>query len=567
MKSSLTMTMIVCTVLLLSSVMTINPIQAEEHNTLIIAGHTGTARTFMNLAGYDVSAQYVQANIYNGLLAMAGDRSTIKYDLAESVDVSDDAKTYTLHLVSNAKWHDGVPFTSADVKFTLEGIIENEFGHASALKGVASIETPDDHTVKITLRESDSTFTGKLASHPILFIIPKHIYEGTDWTENPAQRQPIGTGPFKFVENVEGSHVTLVAYDEYHGGRPAVDTLVFRETSDASQVSILLERGDVDYSIIPAPPGEIGRLAEVPHLSLQTGGLPYGALIGFQIGEGPTADPMVRRAIILAIDRDEILRKVFRGFGGVSDSPVDYRSFGWARNPDVVLPAYDPDEAERLLDEAGYKEGSDGKRFSIPISTFKGFWDKVPPVIKEQLSVVGIEVDVQILDIGTLQPKLESGDFQGAYVYAGYGQADPGVAWEIQYALGGRFNFPEYNNPRVNELFKLGAQTSDQEQRKQYYYEIQTILSEDTPSVLLTTSMNPHIYNNKWTGFFFQPDIEMTVNWQRFEKVRLVTEPAADPVDAVTDNTTIIILVGAAAAIIVVALVFRKKIPILRKAS
>jgi peptide/nickel transport system substrate-binding protein len=152
---------------------------------------------------------------------------TIIPDLAESWEVSDDASVYTFHLRENAVWHDGTPVTSKDVKWTFEKVVEWKGFQWAIYAGIDSIEEIDDKTVKITLQAPNGGFLYMMGSWYSPAILPAHLYDvDVDWNENEWNRKPIGTGPFKFVDWIPGSHITLEANEDYYLGRPYLDKVV-----------------------------------------------------------------------------------------------------------------------------------------------------------------------------------------------------------------------------------------------------------------------------------------------------------------------------------------------------
>ena len=179
----------------------------------------------------DDNAFAVSQSLYNKLVTLDADYRVIS-DLATRWDISTDGLSYTFYLAKNVQWHDGQPFTSADVKWTFE-MIAREKGYAKELANrIASIETPDATTVVMRLKGSYAPFVSTLAWYGT-FILPKHIYEGSDWTKNPANEKPVGTGPFKFVEWVKGDHIAAVVNKEYFKRGPFLDQVTWRFQTSA----------------------------------------------------------------------------------------------------------------------------------------------------------------------------------------------------------------------------------------------------------------------------------------------------------------------------------------------
>ena len=188
------------------------PAPADGHyygGTLVVATKLEPSTYVYNYI-WDGAIPYINRNIFSKLVAYDESSGELYGDLAESWENSEDLMTWTFHLRKDVKWHDGEPFTSADVKWTIESILEYGEG-ANAYEYVSmveSVETPDDYTVILHLNTPCGTMVNNVADYYGFDILPKHLYEGTDVTTNPCNTQPVGTGPFKFVEAVIGSHHT-----------------------------------------------------------------------------------------------------------------------------------------------------------------------------------------------------------------------------------------------------------------------------------------------------------------------------------------------------------------------
>jgi peptide/nickel transport system substrate-binding protein len=288
--------------------------------------------------------------------------------LAKSWTVSPDGLTYTFKLQENVKWHDGKPFTSADVAFSTQVFLTEVHGRARANFGrVASVETPDAHTIIYKLKEPFGPFLHafEVSSAP---LVPKHIYEGTDFRKNPANDAPIGTGPFKFKEWKRGSNIELVRNENYwKPGLPYLDGISFRIIPDAALRAVALESGQAHASQFDAvEPFEVQRLAALPHLSMTTKGYEFVSpimWIDINNRRGPLADKRVRQAILFALDREFILKNLFFGMGRVATGPIASTTRFY--DPNVPKYPFDPKKAEALLEEAGFKKGADGVRVKM----------------------------------------------------------------------------------------------------------------------------------------------------------------------------------------------------------
>ncbi len=413
--------------------------------------------------------------------------------LAQSWEISKDGLSYKFNLVRNATWHDGKPVTSQDVKFTFEEVLKKYHPRArTGLINLDSVQTPDDYTVIFKFKRVYAPFIFILGPHngPIL---PKHIYNGTDVLKNPANWQPVGSGPFKFVEWVKGDHITLEKNPNYwKKGLPYLDRIISKIYRDASSMVIAFQKGEVDY--IPGysfPRSEASTLKNDPNvvetIRGEEGLLPILMNL-YNIHRKPLDDYAVRKAIAMAIDRQFILDKAFYGIGRIATGPIS-SDLKWAYTSDVTQYPFDSDAANKLLDGAGYARGPDGNRFTLTL-----VYDlRIPPsaksaeIVAEQLTKIGIKVDLRPLDTAAyLDRVFVKRDFDlSVQRFITGPDPDVGVgrlytSWSIQpvpYSNGA----VAYNNSRVDALFKEGSNTVDLEQRAKAYREVQKVLTAEIP--------------------------------------------------------------------------------------
>jgi len=439
---------------------------------------------------------FVTGNIYNGLL-MLDERFNPQPDLAESWTVSPDGTTYTFNLAHGVTWHDGQPFTSADVKYTFENVLLQY--HARTKAGLetvlAGIDTPDDCTVVMRFNQPYGPLLQRLdvVEAPIL---PKHVYEGTDIQNNPANNQPIGTGPFKFAEYSKGDRVRLVRNENYFKpGLPYLDELVFRIIPQATTATLAFEAGEVDY-LISVPGPDMGRLQAVPGVTIATtsagsGGSNCQDTLVYNLRRAPMSSLEVRQAFAYAIDRQQITDEVRFGQGRAAISPIS-SALGWAHNPNVPRYPLDLAKANELLDQAGYPMQAGGSRFSVTFPHPTSY-ARAGEVIRANLAAVGVDVVLQPLEVNAANEQ--------TYVKAdfdiGYGSycngPDPEVGVTRAYVSSNIRPAPfangaAYSNPRVDDLFTQAAGTVDRSQRAALYAEIQNILVQEVPYWWITES-------------------------------------------------------------------------------
>jgi peptide/nickel transport system substrate-binding protein len=462
-------------------------------------GYSDTAGFNQDIA-YDGGSQFAASLIYSRLTVMDyGPDFEIHPQLATDWEVSDDATTYTFHLDENATWHDGEPVTSADVEMTFEGIVE-QGGPAKSLLNLESIETPDEHTVVITLAAPDAGFLYSISVYPRTSILPAHLYEGTDWKTNPANLEPIGSGPYKFESLAAGQQYILTANEDYFGGVPNVAKVAFQFVPNEQTALAGLRSGELDALGFPPSLTLQAELASDPGLEVDAPSGPWAAFVGFSAGRELVADPQVRQAISLAIDRQAIVDRVTGGIATASTgSFID--STPWAVNPDALYPATDVDGAIELLEDAGYTEDANGVRLTLSMLVSSvDFYPDVAETLREQLAEIGVALDLQLVDRPTFiaNAKLGQTDLIIDALWIG---PDPNE-WAQQIGTGGAYNRFNYSNPEIDALFAEGRSSADREIRAESYYAIQDILLEEMPYTNIFAAPYSFVHSADLTGWF-----------------------------------------------------------------
>jgi peptide/nickel transport system substrate-binding protein len=444
-------------------------------------------------------------------------------NLAESWGVSPDGLTYTFNLVKNAKWHDGVPFTSADVKFTFQELTSKLHPVGRTLfQSVTAIEAPNKNTVVLRLKNPFPAFLLVLNQGLSLGVImPKHLYEGTDYTNNPRNfASVVGTGPFKLVEYRRGSFLRYVRNPDYwRSGTPHLDEVIVRIVPDASTRGAMLRAGEVDaMSWGGVPLSKVKELLALPNIALTTVPQASAALnyLVFNVRNKPLADVRVRRALAHAIDRDLVVDLAQEGLAKVATSNLSSALGKGYWNPNPPYPRLYPfsvEKANALLDEAGYRRGADGKRFKLKFvsGTHQPFQFSVAEVVKQQLAKVGVDVDVQLVDFNAmidLAYKKWDFDIHSVTITGGpvpeifisrFYRSDNSVK-------GVTFNNNAgYANPTVDDLFAKAMREPNPDTRAKLWYQIQDTLAEDMPVLALWEIPQPLLYNKRVSGTWDSP--------------------------------------------------------------
>lgn len=441
--------------------------------------------------------QMVAGNIYEGLLRYDNDLNPMP-QLAKEWEVSEDGLTYTFKLHENVKWHDGEPFTSADVVFSADVFLRETHARLrTSLEHVESITAPDDHTVVFKLKQPFGPFLGifEVGTMP---MIPKHIYEGTDYKTNEANNTPIGTGPFKFEEWVKGSHILLTKNEDYYEeGKPYLDEIYWHVIPDAASRAVAYETGVVD--ILPGGSIEnfdVPRITEMDNTCVTDKGWEYfGPLSWMWLNnrEGPTADKRFRQAVMYAMDREFAKSALWNDLGKVATGPVSSSTRFYT--DDVNTYEYNPDKAKELLEEMGY----DGETVRLLPLPYGETWQRWAEAVKQNLGEVGINVEIVSTDVAGWNQKLAEWDYDMAFTYL-YQYGDPALGVARTYissniAKGSQWNNVEgYENEKVDELFAKAAVAVTAEERQEIYTELQKILTDEVPVAWLLELGFPTIY-------------------------------------------------------------------------
>lgn len=432
----------------------------------------------------------VADSLYNGLVALDANANPLP-DLAESWEISDDATTYTFHLAEGVTWHDGEPFTSADVKFTFENILLQYHSRTKAgLETVlAGIDTPDDNTVVFRFNQPYAPLLQRLdvTEAPIL---PMHIYEGVeDPTQADVNLAPVGTGPFVFDSYTPGAEVRLVRNENYFKeGLPYFDEVVFRVITDPATQIAALEAGEVDY-VWRVPGPDTARITDSPDTDvIPVASGPGGGYcimtMTFNLENEILNNQQVRQAFAHAINREQILEQVIFNQGRAATAPIS-SELPWAHLEGGTQYEYDPEMAAALLDEAGYPVGDDGTRFTVDFVHFPNF-STYGEVMRQNLADVGIDFELRPLERdAAVEAIFNNRDFD-TNIISYCNNSDPEIGVRRMYVSTNIGPIPfsngaNYVNPEVDALFDEAASTADIEARGEIYHAIQEILLEDLP--------------------------------------------------------------------------------------
>ncbi len=447
--------------------------------------------------GSDYASGRVFELVFEGLVE-ADSEGGFGPDLATSWEVLEDGRRWRFHLREGVEFHDGRPFTAADVVWTFGTMLDGTVASPKrgALAMVESVESAGPLTVDFRLSRPYGALLPNLTSY--LGIVP----DGSSPEE--LNRTPIGTGPFRFVSKT-ADRVLLEANQGAWKGRPRLDRIEIREVPDATVRALELRKGTVQLVVNALAPDVVSRFRDDPAFRVvESPGANY-VYLGFNFEDPILADARVRRAIALSIDRQKIVDSIWSGLGVVSETLL--RPGHWARNDALEPVPHDPAAARVLLDEAGF-EDPDGvgpePRFTI---TYKVSTDETSllqaQIIQAMLAEAGIGVEIRSFEFATFYEDIKRGNFQ-LFSLVRLGIADPDIYQLIFHSSSvppAGANRGRYINPELDRLIELGARFADPAERRPYYLQAQEIVARDLPYVSLFIKENVAVMPASLEGY------------------------------------------------------------------
>ncbi len=411
---------------------------------------------------------------------------TLQPSLAESWEANEDVTVWTLYLRQDVTFHDGTPFNAEAVKMNLDRFLDPESAapFRFLLGRVTEVRVAGEYAVEI---HTDETFAPMLShlSHSFIAMVSPEQLRGLEPGETITN--PIGTGPFKMERWDRGEQITLVANEDYWGGRPYLDEVVFKFVPEDAARVVMLETGEAD-AIMRVPPLDVPRLQANPAVDVVYATSVRVIYIGFNNLRAPFTDPLVRQALNYAVDKQEIIDVILDGVGQPSTAPVVPAVFGY-------YPAgpyeYDPDKARELLEQAGY---SDGLKVTLYHPTGRYLMDAtIAETVQSYLMDVGVEAELITMEWGAYLAYLQSPPEDADYdlYMLGWGTVTLDADYGI-YALLHSSQWPPagwavgfYENPAVDAALDLARVTPDVTVRELLYHTAIQGIWQDAPWLFL----------------------------------------------------------------------------------
>ena len=460
--------------------------------------------------GTDGPSERIDGLIFDSLVEL--DAQRIPHgDLAEAWETPDPV-TYIFHLRSGVKFHDGRVLTSADVKYTFDSIMNASV--TSPKRGtfrlVKSVEAPNAATVIFHLSEPNSGFLGDIC-RPAIGIVPAG--SGSDFVQHP-----IGTGAFRFVSAEQDDNVVLERNDDYFRAPARISRVRFRVVPEAIVRALELRKGTADLELTSLSPDMIPVLQKQAGIEVtEQPGSNFDYIV-FNFDDPVLAKREVRQALALATNRQEIIRYLLRGQARATNGPLPPNS--WAYEPDIAHFGYLPEQAEELLDRAGFprRAGQGGMRFTITMKTSTEESTRLlAAALKEQWRAVGVDLELKAIEFATLASDLIRGTFQLSTLRWIGVNSDPEF---FEYVFSSKrippagANRGRYRNAALDELIDQARVESDREKRRKLFGEIQKDVAEDLPYLSLWLRDNVCVHRARISNVQLTPsgDYDFLVN-------------------------------------------------------
>ena len=523
---------------------------ADDEKVTFVVGQVNDAITFNPMFAIETPEYNTMDMAYDTFLTWSQEDFSVAPGLAESWEQSEDGLTWTFKVKEGVTWSDGTPFTAHDVAATYNWILDQGVGSlADYLPFTDEVTAPDDTTLVWTTTQP----TGAPLYPPYIYVMPEKLlsqYEDKaafrEWKGFP---DTIGTGPFELVEWQRGDFWRMEANPDYWLGAPKIDELVFRVFQNEETLIQALQQGEVDYAYDIQSPDLFQSLEGDPDITAHVANPQYFVQMSFnQCTDEVTycretgfnyhpalRDPQLRLAVEHAIDRQTLVDQVKRGYASLGTTVVNQPR--WHVDPENPIP-YDPEEANRILDDAGYADtdndgirempgGGEPLEFRFIVRSENPATVEAGQFITEWLADIGIATQPEAVSDNKLTDIWYSNDFD-LYIWGWGIEPDPNFQLSTYQANQcGVWSDTCYSNPEYDELFQAQQSAETVEQREQIVAEMQQVLYDDRPEIVLWLERTLEAYRNEWTGFVQQPPSDGELVFQYGKYSILSIEPAS----------------------------------------
>ena len=429
--------------------------------------------------GTDAQSERIYKLMFDALL-VRDEHFNLKPGLADSWEIPDPL-TYIFRLRHDVRFQDGRPLLARDVKWTFDSVRDGTVitPKASTFRSIDFIEAPDEYTVIFHLKEPFSTLPWNVSDGAI-GIVPYGSGRGFN-------THPIGSGPFRLVSLEQDKDVVLQRNSEYWGRSPKIERVEFHIVPDSTTRALELRKGSADIALTSLTADMIETLKKSSGLVVEESPGTVYSYLAMNLRDPILSDVRVRQALAYAIDRRPMIHYLWRDEVRLAASILPPQH--WAYNAAVATYEHKPEEARKLLDQAGHPPGPDGIRFHLTMKTSNEESTRLfAAVLQQQLREVGIALDIRTFEFATFYADVQKGAFQLFSMRWVGGNEDPDIFEHVFYSTSTpprRANRGYYANPRVDALIDAGRRELSQDRRRQIYGEVQRILAADLPYINL----------------------------------------------------------------------------------
>ncbi|MET3698472.1 peptide/nickel transport system substrate-binding protein [Bacillus oleivorans] len=473
--------------------------------------------------------------------------------LVKEYSVSKDGLTYEFTLHENIKWHDGEALTAYDVKFTIDYfIVHPKSRFTNPLQSIASVEVQDDTSFTLVLSQADPNFMIQpLADLPIL---PEHIW--TNVTDPDNETNAVGSGPYQLVEHSSGQYYKMAAHKDYFMGEPPIGEIVFPIIEDTTAMFTALQAGEIDAISTSIAPELVNQFESNPALKVVRGAGYSTTLFQINAEKYPMSETAFRKAIDYAIDKQNLVDTLLLGYAELGSPGFIHPSSLYYN--DELTPVFDPDQAEQLLEEAGFtdtdgdgfREDQNGEQISLTTLVYSNnpIRIRAAELISESLNNIGIRNTVQAMDATTVDSLMwpefdvsKGRDYDlGLWGWSNTMQLFPDRMIELFHSDPsiGSVNIGGYSNPEFDQLSEQLQSTLDEEERTSIIKEMQAFIAEEAPFITLyyqeiVNAYNPEVYD----GYVFQTG-KGIINKLSFVPGEKVEAPATEQNNSTNDESS-----------------------------
>jgi peptide/nickel transport system substrate-binding protein len=473
----------------------------SDDPTYLRVAITSSPRDLDPRIGVDEASQRIHQLVFSPLLKLDSELRVVPH-LATGVETPDPT-TYVVKLRTDVRFHDGSPLTADDVAYTFGSFLEKSFvsGRKGAYRALVGVDAVDPHTVRFRLKEPFGSFPIQL----VMGIVKRG-------SKNQST-QPIGTGPYTFVRSTADDRVVLKRFDNYFEGPARNPGLVLKVIPDDTMRGLELRKGTIDVNVNDLAPDVVHELARSGDVKLTTApGIDY-AYVGLNMRDPLLSDVRVRQALAYAVNRQAIVEYLRRGLALPAVGLLPPMS--WAVDKGMPEFAYDPGKAKQLLDEAGYRDpdGESGPlprlRLTMKTSTTE-FTRLQATVLQQDWKRIGVEVTLRSYELATFLTDIARGQFQMCTLQW-VGITDPDMLRRVFHSaqvppVG--FNRGHFSNPDIDALIERATRSTDDEERRALYADVQRRIAEAVAYISLWHKTNVVIARPDVRGVEVSPNAD-----------------------------------------------------------